>query len=359
MSELESSLLRLIEQGVEQPLSDEEFNALALRLFRHQCIHTRCYGELMQSMDASPEALHDWRQIPPLPVDSFKWARLTSVSEAAPCLEFRTSGTSRGGTPGRHILPDDTLYRAAMLAGFRAYLLPDEARLPLYILGPSAAHFPHSSLGHMLSGIAGHLAAPGGGVFWGPEGGRFADLAEALRAECGAGRPVMLAATAFAMVHFLDYLRQHDLEISLPAGSRLMDTGGFKGRSREVPRHELYAAYRRRLGLPLSHVVNEYGMTELGSQFYDNCLRGAGPSAPGERVKEAPPWARVRLLDADSLQPVSPGKPGVIALFDLINLHTISALLTEDLGIERDGGFEILGRVPGAEARGCSLEMER
>jgi hypothetical protein len=133
-----------------------------------------------------------------------------------------------------------------------------------------------------------------------------------------------------------------------------METGGFKGRSREVPRDELHGAIASALGVPRTRIVNQYGMTELGSQFHDSVLRF--PDRP--RRKLAPPWTRVRLLDPETGEECAPGAAGRIAILDLVNTGSVLAVQTADLGRSVADGFEVLGREAGAEARGCSLAAD-
>jgi hypothetical protein len=179
--------------------------------------------------------------------------------------------------------------------------------------------------------------------------------AEALLAQlAGAATPVVLCGTAFAFVHLLDALERRGRSLRLPPGSRVLETGGFKGRSREISRDELHAAIETQLGVPRARVVNQYGMTELGSQFHDSVLRF--PSEP--RRKLGPPWTRVRLLDPETNEESAPGAAGRIAIFDLVNTGSVFAVQTADLGQRRGDGFEVLGREAGAEARGCSLAAD-
>ena len=170
------------------------------------------------------------------------------------------------------------------------------------------------------------------------------------------GEPVCILGTAFALVHWLDALREAGTRFRLPAGSRLMDTGGFKGRSREVTREELYGAVEDRLGIPPAWCVNEYGMTEMSSQFYDG-VAGAAP-APADRLHAGPPWVRTQATDPETLRPLPHGEVGVLRHFDLANLSSVMAIQTADLGITSPDGFRVLGRARGAEARGCSLAMD-
>ena len=166
--------------------------------------------------------------------------------------------------------------------------------------------------------------------------------------------PIVLCGTAFSFVHLLDALEASDLRLPLPAGSRVMETGGFKGRAREISRDELYASIDARLGVPAESVVNQYGMTELGSQFYDSVL--AEPGVP--RRKLGPPWARARIVDPESGEPCPPGAVGALVLHDLANTGSVAAIQTADLGRRNGDGFEVLGREAGAEARGCSIALD-
>jgi hypothetical protein len=133
-----------------------------------------------------------------------------------------------------------------------------------------------------------------------------------------------------------------------------METGGFKGRSRSLPRLELYALLEERLGVALERIVNQYGMTELGSQFYDSVL----VDAEGLRRKIAPPWTRVRMLDPETGAACAPGETGALFITDLANTGSVCAIQTADIGRQVGDGFEVLGRDAGAEARGCSIAAD-
>jgi hypothetical protein len=137
-----------------------------------------------------------------------------------------------------------------------------------------------------------------------------------------------------------------------------METGGFKGRARQVAREALYESLGGRLGLPVERMVNEYGMTEMLSQFYEPVLRGTPAHPLGERWHVGPPWVRTRVLDPATLRPLESGEVGLLSHLDLANLDSVAAILTEDLGELRFDGFRLHGRIEGAEPRGCSLSME-
>ena len=165
----------------------------------------------------------------------------------------------------------------------------------------------------------------------------------------------MMLGTAFSYVHLLDYLAEHDAEFGLPQGTRVLETGGYKGRSREMPRGELHSMITRRLGIPASHILCEYGMSELSSQGYDRKVGvafGARTTRPRFRF---PPWVRAQVVSPETGREVAEGETGLLRIFDLANVFSVLAIQSEDLAVKQANGFELVGRAARAEARGCSL----
>jgi hypothetical protein len=132
---------------------------------------------------------------------------------------------------------------------------------------------------------------------------------------------------------------------------------GFKGRHKAIPKQELYERVEALLGVPTSHIVAEYGMTELSSQLYEGG-KAVGSLGGQEGLLVAPPWLRVVVVDPASLRPVSPGQPGLAKFIDLANVDSAVCVLTQDLVVQHPEGLELIGRRPGAAARGCSLGAE-
>ncbi|MGD8361777.1 MAG: long-chain fatty acid--CoA ligase [Gemmatimonadota bacterium] len=380
--ELESRILPLLERGVDGPLSDEEFNDLALRVFRFQCRWVAAYGAFVARRGLDPEGASRWEEIPHLPTRAFKAVPLMAGDPREAQAVFRTSGTTGGeGVRGEHYVRSLSLYRASLLPNFQAHVFPDGECLPALALLPDPAEAPESSLSYMLGEVRRDLSGGRGGFFMDPDSGlRTGEFLRALREAEEADDPVLLAGTAFAFVHWMEEAENEGWKVRLPEGSRIMETGGFKGRSRTVPREALYSGLEDLFGVPRTLIVNEYGMTELLSQFYEPVLaggRGWGGRAEGEgwskdrneeaeppwgalsrRYHRGPPWVRTRILHPLTLEPVPAGEVGILAHLDLANLGSISAVLTEDTGRLVPGGFRLQGRSPGAEPRGCSLAME-
>lgn len=335
---------------------DERFEALARDLFAFQYEHCTAYGAFCRGRGRTPGTLRDWREIPAVPTGAFKELALRSFPVGREIKRFRTSGTSTA-SPGTLHLDTLELYEASLLPTFRRFVLPDlapHARIPIRVLAPSADESPDSSLSHMFAIALREFGSEHSGFYLSGGELRSDDLCTALEDRAAAFEPTVLCGTAFAFVHLLDELERRRVQYRLPEGSRLMECGGFKGRSREIPRPELYARLEDALGIPIEFMVNQYGMTELGSQFYDSVL-----AEPEElRRKLGPPWVRVVLVDPGDGTAVAHGDTGQIVIYDLANTGSIFAIQTADIGRAVGDGFEVLGRELGAEARGCSIAAD-
>lgn len=349
----EAELLEVIGRGVDHPLPDAEFDALALGLFAYQFEHDEPYRRFCALRCRTPGTVAHWSELPAIPIGGFKEADLSCERDAPPAAVFRSSGTT-GTRRSEHRHPTLDVYDASAATNWAAHVLPDGARLPLLVLNPPREALPDSSLAHYLSLMVERYGAAGSGHFVGPQGLESERLLDALRGFEAGGQPVALLGATFAYVHLLDRMGEEGVRLRLPEGTRVMDTGGVKGRTREVTRDELEESLADRLGVGPDRLVNMYGLTEHATQFLDGTLR-----RPDRRhVKEPPPWSRTRVLDRETLAPVPAGTVGLLCHTDLANRASVCTVLTEDLGVEREGGFELVGRAPGTEARGCSIAMD-
>jgi hypothetical protein len=354
MEKFQERILELIRAG--GPVTDEEFDRLSALTYERQRALCPIYDRYCGRVGAA--RVRTWRDIPALPVTAFKHHRVACFTSGRAKAAFLTSGTTRGKKRGRHEFEDLRFYDAAIRSLFKAYVLPDlrpPARIDMVFLVASGRVNPESSLSHMgdrvlkefgerrpLRALAGH-------------GLDLERSTRRLKAAAASGRPVLVFTTTFALADLLDRLGAQGVRIALPRGSRIMETGGYKGRRTQVARPELVRLAGALLGVPATHIINEYGMTELSSQFYDRSLR---TGAAGD-IKEVPPWVRVTLIDPISRsKPAQSSKPGLIRIYDLANQGSCMAVQTEDLGLMRAGGFEVLGRAAGSGARGCSLDFE-
>ena len=342
--------------------SAESFEALALDIARFQADASPGFGRLVAGRGGRLDGVSS---IPAVPVAAF---RLTRVAVHPPELDvrrFSTSGTT-GSVPGIHALRTTDTYEAlALNSGARA-LRNSAGRSVVVALTPAPVGEITSSLVFMMRLFQRAWDGRGlaGGAFDDLEAGRWLvrddgvdvrGLALAARIANVRGEPLVVLATAFALVALLDAL--DGALIEAPPNSVVMVTGGYKGRTREVEKSDLSHAVARSFGVPASHVVGEYGMTELTSQLYEATLPGAELSGP-PNVFFAPPWLRVEPVDPVTLEPVSPGAVGIARFVDLGNVDSAVAIQTDDLVRRVGEGIELVGRRQGAEPRGCSLALE-
>lgn len=347
--ELERAVLDAIAAWTRgSDLDDAAFDALAVRVLAYQLRTNAPYARYCAALGTTPDSLPpSWEAIPAVPSAAYKEATLATFDPGDADVVFETSGTTRGQA-GRHYLKDARLYDAALLAGFDRFVRPDGARLRYLNLVPNPAERPHSSLGYMMQRVAAERGH--GRTGWYVRGETLAldDFFSDLTAAVEERQPVCIATTAFALVAALDEAERRDVRFALPHGSRIMETGGFKGRTRIVSREDLYARAAAFFGIAQSRIVGEYGMTELTSQWYDT---GVG------RAKAAPGWLRARAVAPDGSS-LPDGVVGALVHVDLANLWSCVAVQTEDLGARYGREIVLLGRETGATLRGCSLDAE-
>jgi hypothetical protein len=355
--ELSSFAARLRDLISSQPsaIDDQQFFGLALALFGLQFEHNSAYRKICLARNVTLESVKDWTQIPAVPAAAFKELELTSVPPAERTAVFHSSGTTEQ-KPSRHFHYAESLalYETSLISWFLENIPPvlrfaiDDLRM--ISLTPPPISAPHSSLVHMFDAIRREYALTAS-VFIGQsakDGSWLLDFnaaCEQLKTAINLRQSVMVLGTAFSFVHLLDFLVTKDLAFSLPEGSLVMETGGYKNRSRLLPKLELHALIEKLLGVPRKNIICEYGMSELSSQAY----------ASSVGTFHFPPWARVQLISPETGREVAEGETGLIRIFDLANVFSVAAIQTEDLGVRRGDGFELLGRAQLAEPRGCSL----
>ena len=305
----------------------DRFEEMAGAVYAFQRAHNRVYGLYCTN-----------QHIPYLPVEAFKRAALTCFpSEEAECV-FESSGTGQS-VSSKHYVRRLAVYEKAVGVHFEA----------VFGTGPFtlAAHLPHyaergqaSSLLYMVDYLIRRYGDDHSGFFLDDR----TLLERAVAHSRAEATPLLLFGAAFGLLDLIE-----DADVPLPATARVMETGGMKTYRRAISRGELHRRLAEGFGVPETQVWSEYGMCELMSQCY---TRG-GP------VFFPPPWMRFRIVDPEHPDREMPeGRPGVLAVFDLANLYSVSALLTEDRAVRRGEGFEVLGRFSQAELRGCNFLVE-
>jgi hypothetical protein len=350
---LHARVLSLIDRLRDGGRDDAARDALLREVLRFQREVLPAYARIVAALGPGEDDPLRW---PAVPTDVFRSARLASHAPERDVRVFRTSGTG-GGARGSHHLRDLSLYDHGARAAARHALFPDRTRMQLVILASPAAELPDSSLSYMLQRFVDWFG-DSGSVHVLRDGGLDLQLLERTLFEAEReARPLALLGTSFAFVHAHDGLGARRFQLS--AGSRVMQTGGFKGRSREVEPAEMLQLLSARYGVPQEFIVQEYGMTELSSQLYETTLREAVLGrTPGPRRLWVPGWVRAVAIDPHGLLPVTSGGEGILRIDDLCNLDTVCAIQSSDRTRACLDGVHVLGRASGATPRGCSIAVD-
>ncbi|OJW79771.1 MULTISPECIES: acyl transferase [unclassified Spirosoma] len=338
------------------------FESLALAVFRYQAVHNPVYRAYLTHLNCHPERVDNLRQVPFMPIGFFKTHTvLTGIDTTTPAhfdttLTFASSGTT-GEQTSRHVVPDSALYQAVSTRIFEQIYGPLHDFHILALL-PSYLERNNSSLVYMVQQFmaqTGQLQRTALQVE--PSGSGFylhnhAELTEQLKrlVQHDDGKKILLIGVTFGL---LDWAESASDLTSLGQSPRLivMETGGMKGRRRELLREEVHEILMEKLGLSTVH--SEYGMTELLSQAY----------SMGNGVFKAGPTMRLVLRDINDpfcLYPDDYPRTGGINVVDLANLDSCSFIETQDLGqyAGADGAFRVIGRFDNSDVRGCNLMIE-
>ncbi len=329
-------MLRTDEEGIFGLRDATEFEQKALELFREQAQEVPVYKTFIKHLGVSPERVSSLEDIPFLPVSFFKTHRVLREGLKAERI-FRSSGTSEAEERAEHHVADIELYDRAWSEAFqRIYGHPSSYRI--LALLPSYGERKDASLIHMVQGLMGTSGHPENGFFLDDLEG----LAQKLQDLDEQGIATLLIGVSFAL---LDLAEQHPMELE---HCIIMETGGMKGRRREMVRQELHQRLKDAFGVERVH--SEYGMTELLSQAYSQ----------GEGIFYPPPWMKVLVREIQDPFKILPhGRSGAINVVDLANRDSCAFLALDDLGrTHPDGSFEVLGRIDGSDVRGCNLLVE-
>lgn len=307
-----------------------EFEVLALETFRHQYHNVPIYKEFCDHLGRRPTRVRSLHEIPFLPIAFFKSHKVIS-SKLQPEIVFLSSGTT-GSIRSQHLVADTDLYRESFTRGFEHfYGKPSEYCIAALL--PSYQERSDASLSYMVGELIALSTHPKSGFYTIHEMGQvLEDLAESQT-------KVLLIGVTFAL---LDLVEKN---IKITPNTIVMETGGMKGRRKEMVRAELHKILSE--GFKLESIHSEYGMTELLSQAYSS----------GQGLFQCPRWMQVHIRDTeDPLSTLGSGRTGGVDIIDLANQNSCSFIATQDLGKTHDNGtFEILGRFDHSDIRGCNL----
>ncbi len=315
--------------------SFKEFEVISLEVFRHQYYNNKVYRQFCRHLNIKQEQVTHLKAIPFLPIDLFKSHKIISGNEEHQTI-FTSSGTT-GMVTSKHFVTDMALYEKSFLTAFNKFYGNPEEWIILALL-PSYLEREGSSLIYMANRLIEESAHPSSGFYL----NNHEELAMALRQSENKGRKTLLIGVSFALLDLLEKHKFNRLEKTI-----IMETGGMKGRRREMIREELHKILTG--GFNVKSIHSEYGMTELFSQAYSK----------GDGVFECPPWMKIFIRDPeDALTYLPEGKTGGINVIDLANVNSCSFISTQDLGKDLGNGkTSILGRFDHSDIRGCNLMM--
>lgn len=307
------------------------FNGLALEIFRFQYAENPVYRAFTDALGVQPDRVSHFTGIPFLPVSLFKTADIRTTT-FVPAQVFESSGTT-GMVPSRHPVKEISLYEESFLRGFELFYGPVTDWCILALL-PSYLERKGSSLVYMADKLVQRCGHPSAGFYL----DEFEPLAGVIRELEDKQQKTLLLGVTFAL---LDFAAQCPMPLRHTV---VMETGGMKGRRKEMIRREVHVLLKEAFGVSTVH--SEYGMTELLSQAYSK----------GEGLFQTPPWMKVLARDEEDPLLVKEQGNGILNVIDLANIYSCSFIATDDAGrLHEDGGFEVLGRVDGSDLRGCSL----
>ncbi|MEM9050862.1 MAG: acyl transferase, partial [Bacteroidota bacterium] len=318
-------------KDIFQISSEQEFNEVCLKVFRYQAEQNKVYSEYISHLNCSVENVNTVEDIPFLPIELFKSKEVFCGEPIDTEVIFSSSGTT-GSSTSKHVVKEIEIYKESFLSAFELfYRKPQDFRI--LALLPSYLERTGSSLIYMVDELIKKSNHPESGFFL----NNLDDLRRILSKKSTA--KTLLIGVSFAL---LDIIENGKMILE---NTIVMETGGMKGRRKEITREELHKELTEGFGVSTIH--SEYGMTELLSQAYSN----------GNGIFHTPPWMKVIIREPnDPLTFIDGEKSGGINVIDLANMHSCSFIATSDLGkIYPDGTFEVLGRFDYSDIRGCNL----
>jgi len=350
--QLTEEVLAIIEAGVDANLSDELFNNYCMRMFDLHYDTNKIFREFCDIKKVRPGDINRWQNIPMVYNDVFKTHLVASFPLEQSVMACLTGGTTSLTQRGRIFRDEDgmRLVFSANKMMTASYLFPDfeeGKRCRILILAPSPQLAPSMGMAIGMDQTRSHFGTDDSIFLLGKSGIDIKNLLKALRESEASGIPVALIGATAAYVYFFQACRRKKITFKLPAGSRVCDGGGYRGRFGVVTRDDYYAMVKEILDIPESHCVNVLGEAETATNLFDDSFRRHVKGlTPHKRTRPVPPWSRVLAMNIDDLSPLPDGEVGLLAHWDLANVPTVLAVITDNLGYTTDGGTgcEMVGR---------------
>lgn len=341
-----------------------KFNELCLKTFKLQFDNIPAYKKFCLAKQMTPDNVNLYEMIPPIPVNAFKAADIFihSVNDAK--ITFKTSGTSQNNKGNSYFTEEGAeITSLAIVKNAKDYLFPDNLNTRFFLISPTPEAAPNLTMVFGITEVMKNVGTYGGRHYIGKDGIMWRELFADLDDAASKNIPVTIIGPSFAIVFMIDKMNAENRKYKLPAGSRFLDAGGFKGKSREISRSEMLSHIKEMFGVESEYCVNTLGMSELGTQYYDDNLKNhiAGKKTSA-CSKGNPYWARTLVADIENDLKILPAgnyeKKGALVHYDLTDFERAIGILTDDFGRYAPGGFEILGRINPGDLKGCSLTIE-
>jgi hypothetical protein len=396
VNQLRNNLLSHI-RDLDKNWTSKEWSRFARQIYRFQSVENLTFLRWIKKWTGRQPTIQG------LPIIAFKESKVCSFKPTSRISYFESSGTTKSSKPSRHYFRSLDLYEASVIAGWERrgrvqcskfdVQRSEKINANREILGrvqerkqkptlnlelgtrnsprtenfvgvmPSSLEAPHSSLSKMVAILMKRFGD--GDEFWCMKEGRW-DWTGFRRHLQKMEKSFVLFGTAFGWVHFIDWCQKRRFKFDLPPKTLVLETGGYKGKSRELTRMELYSALQKLLGKNVQ-IQSEYSMCELSSQAYSFpyppresqvALRRDKTASPKTHLFNFPPWCHYRVICPLTSKETKRGEVGVLEIYDLANLDSCAFIRTEDMVIDHGNGFELLGRLPRAGLKGCSLTFE-
>ncbi len=311
--------------------SESDFKKVALETFQFQYQHVEVYRRFCQLLKVNPEKISELKEIPFLPIQFFKTETIIA-NGMQPEKTFSSSGTT-GSITSKHLVADTSYYEASFLQAFEQFYGAPKNYTFLALL-PSYLERGGSSLVYMANALISESKNPDSGFYL----NNLEALIKKLRQVEASGQKTILLGVSYAL---LDLMEQQKFQLR---HTIIMETGGMKGRRKEMIKSELHDILTEGFGVNKIH--SEYGMTELLSQAYSK----------GNGIYQSPPWMKILTRDTEDAFTYVSGKTGGINIIDLANTYSCSFIATQDLGkTHSNNTFEVIGRFDNSDIRGCNL----
>lgn len=345
VEELDRDILAFINRGLD--FEDEEgFNSLALREFELQFNAIAPYREYCLRKQVTPGEARSWQDIPAVPSRAFKEFVLATFPLEQAEHAYFTSGSSDPVKKG-------AIYRDAGAVGLinsanglltRRYVFPEHERMKILLMTPSPKMAPGIGMSVGLERVRTEFGTAESAYLISMTGLDLELLLGSLLEAERSGQPLALIGSTPGFIYFFRECEQHNIRFHLPAGSLICDGGGYLGQFGECSREHYFELCKRILSIDETHCINVLGMGEVSTNFFDNVLHDSLIGRPSERHKVFAPWTRTEVVDVDTFQRLPRGEVGLLRHYDLANRSMVVAVQTDNLGLEVEDGFEIVGR---------------